>query len=152
MTDDRAISLVVEYLAGGDEPYQRESEARRALRQSFITKIGMSWPAADARASELVRRALVRMDVGIAGERAIASECVECGAPVPEGSRLYCSKKCGTRAGYERLKVSESAARAANVAARDDPRMAASVLLDAALRRGLPADYCEDKALAEDSA
>lgn len=96
--------------AGAPGWFSLEGVAVAVLRSDLCLR-GASWPMADWAARDVVGEALARVGArrpswqegqpeftqgGII--RDLRTQCAECGAPLPEGYKVFCSKRCGDAA------------------------------------------------------
>ena len=103
------VRLVAKILATGEPTIFRwESWCRYTIRGTLCLQ-GVRWGRADARAADVVRRALELLNVqrppwawgqreyvfDSAGTRIGYSHCLQCGTKLPEGRLKFCASSCG---------------------------------------------------------
>src|SRR5262245_11972777 len=105
------VRLVAKILATGEPTVFRwESWCRYSIRGTLVLQ-GIRWGRADARAAEIVRRALELLNVtrppwawgqreyifDSTGARIGYSHCLQCGTKLPEGRLKFCASSCGDK-------------------------------------------------------
>src|SRR5262245_15564278 len=105
------VRVVARVLATGiPTPFQWEGWVRHGLRAAMCLQ-GKSWPLSDATAADIIRRALILLNVtrppwlwgqreysqDSVGTRISFSHCIHCGTKLPEGRLKFCATSCGNR-------------------------------------------------------
>src|SRR5262245_39062840 len=103
------VRHIARVLASGQPTvFRYEAWCRYTLRGSLCLQ-GNSWTRSDAKAADIVRRALELLNVtrppwlwgqreysqDSTGTRISYSHCVQCGSKLPEGRVKFCAGRCG---------------------------------------------------------